>query len=96
MSEKNPTIEGIKEIGRWAVCVGTAWVIVQMLAQITVVPESVPLKVWEFVFAIPLRTLVQGALTFLGRWIDKFVFTKSQNDEAGYKNPVPAKGVIPF
>lgn len=96
MSEKNPTIEGIKEIGRWALCAGVAWVITQMLAQITVVPEALPLKVWKFVFVIPLRTVVQAALTFLGRWVDKFVFIKSQNEEAGYKNPQSAKGIIPW
>lgn len=73
-----PTIEALKEIARWAICIAAGWVITETLNQITAVPESAVVKIWVFTYALPIRMLLQTALTFAGRAIDKYIFVKNK------------------
>lgn len=73
-----PTTEALKEIARWAICIAAGWLITETLNQITAVPESATVKLWVFTYALPVRMLLQGALTFVGRAIDKYVFVKNK------------------
>lgn len=90
-----PTLETIKEVGRWVVSGLAAWLITETLAQITAVPESQTIHIWVFAYTIPIRTGVQTLLTLAGRAIDKYVFTASKEDPDRKKTEDP-KGVIPF
>lgn len=90
-----PTIESVKEVGRWLVSAVVAWIITQTLAQMDLVPEFYKLNVWVFTYTIPIRATFAFALTAAGRAIDKYVFVKSKEDP---KRPdeVEPTGVIPF
>lgn len=81
---KNPSLEGIKEILRYmvlyVVSYVVSWFIMQTLQQISSVPEFFVLKVWVFVYYIPLRGLIAFLLTMAGRYIDKYIFTLSKEE----------------
>ncbi len=73
-----PTIEALKEVARWAICIAAGWVITETLNQITAVPESATVKLWVFTYALPVRMVLQTALTYAGRAIDKYIFVKNK------------------
>ena len=87
MEKKNPTVETIKELGRWAILLVVAWIITETLKQIVSVPEYSTIKVWVFVYDIPVRLLLQLGLSSLGRLIDRLIHV-SQN--------IRANGLLPF
>lgn len=87
-----PTKEGLKEIARWLVCSIASWIIVQLLAQITVVPVNYVVKVWLFTFAIPIRMLFQLGITMLGRYIDKWQHETSKISEVYPVGQTPSFG----
>jgi len=87
---KTPNAEAIKEIARWVVFFIISWIITQLLAQINVVPDSLNIKIWEFFFPIPIRQLITSILTVIGRYADKYIYTKTKNSE------VETKGILPF
>jgi hypothetical protein len=66
------TKEGLKEIGRWVALLVGSWIVTELLAQANVVPEFLNLKVWEFVFAVPVRGIFLFGLAAAGRFIDKY------------------------
>lgn len=68
-----------------------SWLITEMLAQASSIPESLPVNVWVFVFVIPVRTVIVFALTFAARYIDRFLFEKSKADPNQ-----ETKGLLPF
>lgn len=73
-----PVVEGLKEISRWAVFAGLSWAITSTLAQLSLVPETADVKLWVFTYTLPVRLGFQTGLTLLGRWVDKFMFVKSE------------------
>lgn len=93
---KSPNWEAIKEIARWVVLFIISWVITEILAQIALVPESYALKVWVFTFSIPLQTALATGLTFAGRYVDKFLFVKSQESPTPKFAGEKPKGLLPF
>ncbi len=95
MTISKPTLETIKEVGRWILSAVAAWLITETLNQIVLVPESTAVKVWVFTYLIPVRALFQFALTAAGRAIDKYVFTVSKEDPKRLESETP-KGIIPF
>lgn len=83
---KNPTLEALKEIGRWLFFFAVSWFITETLKQAVAIPETYALNVWVFTYAIPVRLLFQFVLTGLGRFADRWV----------HENPdVPLKGLVP-
>jgi hypothetical protein len=86
-----PNIEALKEVARWAVFFAIGWVITETLNQLSVIPETYQLHVWELVYTLPIRLWIQVALTFLGRYVDKYIFVKTFNDPT-----VKTKGLLPF
>lgn len=71
MFNKDIVFEALKEVVRWAVLFAVSWFITATLAQIVAVPETYDLRVWVFVYSLPIRLMFQVALTALGRWIDR-------------------------
>jgi len=87
MENKNPTVETIKELGRWAILIAIAWVITETLKQIVNVPEFATIKIWVFAYDIPVRLLLQLALSGLGRLVDRLVHVSES---------IKANGILPF
>ena len=87
MEEKNQTIETVKELGRWAILLVVSWVITETLKQIMAVPEVATVKLWVFVYPIPVRFMFEFALAGLGRLVDRYI----------HVNPnIKANGILPF
>lgn len=85
--EKNSHIEAAKEVARWMVFFIGSWIVTEMLAQATRVPEFQFVNVWVYTFMIPVRALVTFTLTMILRYIDKYL----------HVNPkVKAEGLLPF
>lgn len=83
---KNPTLEALKEVGRWIFLFVISWIITETLKQVVAVPEYLTFKVWVFMYAIPVRLVFQMALTTAGRLIDRWV----------HENPkIPFNGIMP-
>jgi hypothetical protein len=83
--------EAIKETLRWGVFLAIGWLITETLNQITVIPELYPIHLGSLVYSLPIRLSVQVALTFVGRYVDKYIYTKTFNDPT-----VKTKGLLPF
>ena len=90
MTISKPTLETLKEVGRWILSAIVAWILTETLKQIVLVPEFAEVKIWVFTYLIPVRALVQFGLTAAARALDKYVFVKNKED-----NHID-KGVIPF
>jgi hypothetical protein len=71
---KEALIEAAKEVGRWIVLSILSWFITETLNQVVMIPSTYELRVWVFVYSIPLRFLFQTGLTLLGRAIDKYLY----------------------
>ena len=97
---KNPKIEGLKEVLRWVILfVGSmvvTWVVTETLKQITAVPEVLNVKVWVFTYAIPFRELFTFALTFAGRYADKYLHEVAKLDQFKAYDSTKLKGILPF
>lgn len=91
-----PQIEAFKEIARWLVLAAFSWIITQIVAQIVVIPEFWNIKIWQFIFPVPLQSTILGGLTLLGRFLDKLKFemTKELSQKIGDKEI--RKGILPF
>lgn len=87
-------LEALKEIGRWVILFVISWIITQILAQATVIPEYYHLKVWLFVFTIPVRAVVIFGLTMLGRYADKYKHEESKLTKA--HSTGESMGILPF
>lgn len=72
----DPKIERIKDILRAVLFFVLAWIIGETLSQANVVPEFFDVKVWEFVYKIPLRLMFTGALGAALSYIDRVKFIK--------------------
>ena len=88
---KVPSLEGLKEVARWGVLFAISWFITETLKQLNVVPEFYNLKFWEFSYLLPLRYSLQLGLTFAGRFVDKYLFEKTKQD-----NSTETKGLLWF
>lgn len=86
-----PNIEAVKEVARWLVLFVASWIVTEMLTQSSAIPEFHKLDVWVFSFMIPVRTAIVFGLTFVGRYLDKWMFTKTHEDPK-----VETKGFLPF
>lgn len=80
---------------RFVIVAVTSWFVTQLLAQITVIPETRNVHVWEFVFAVPVRLLVQSFLTFLLAALDRMKFVRDRDLES-MGVPATWRGVVPF
>lgn len=96
----NPAVEGFKEIARWGALFAASWLVTQTLGQLDLVPEKATVQVWVFSYTLPVRLALQAALTFAGRWLDKFLFVQSKENIAEAPKKVAAdmepKGLLPF
>jgi hypothetical protein len=70
-------VEIIKETIRWVVLFLISWIIAETLKQANVVPEVLNLKVWVFVYTIPVRAVFTILLTLLSRLIDRLLHEKN-------------------
>lgn len=83
-----PQKEALKEIGRWAglytISFVISWFISQTLGQVGLVPEFFSFKIWVFTYLIPVRQIFTLGLTFIGRFIDKYLHElgKEKEDES--------------
>ena len=85
--KKDVVFEALKEIARWGVLFAMSWFITETLKQAVSVPEFYILKVWLFVYMIPVRVLFTLGLTALGRIVDRWI----------HDNPsIKADGLLPF
>ena len=84
-------LEGLKEVGRWLLLLVGSFVVTQLLSQAMAVPESYLLKVWVFVFDIPVRLVFVFVLTSLGRFVDKW-----QHEKAKLESGDNTKGFLHF
>lgn len=78
--DKKAIIETAKEIARWAVLFIASWLITATLAQINLVPESQSVTIWVFTYLIPVRLLVNIALTFIGKMVDNYIHEVGVNN----------------
>jgi len=69
---KNAYVEALKEVGRWIICLIIGWVIAETLKQINAIQEFQRIKLWVFVYEIPVRLMIQTLLTLAGRAVDKY------------------------
>lgn len=96
---KNPKIEGAKEVLRWVtlfvVSFVVSWFITETLKQVANVPEVFNFKVWVFSYNVPLRELFTFGLTFVGRYVDKYLHEVAKQGKAIYEMPKPS-GLLPF
>lgn len=79
--------ESLKEVLRWVVLFVFSWVITETLKQIVAIPEYANVRVWVFVYSIPVRMMFQFLLTGAGRWIDRAIHDASWTR---------LKGILPF
>lgn len=90
--------EALKEVARYLVFFAIGWVISETLKQINVVPENYYLHIWEFIYAIPVRAIVNLGLTLALRYTDKYMHLR--NKEKGYMPKVdgsaPSMGLLRF
>lgn len=97
---KNPNTEGLKEVARWIVLFLVSsvisWFITETLKQITAVPEFFSFKVWVFTYSIPLRSLLSYALTFGGRWLDKYLHENSKQTKGYALGETKPSGLLWF
>jgi len=92
LDKLTPLWEAIKEPLRWGLLYVVSWVITQLLEQVNVVPESFDIKVWEFIFSIPLRVSFIGGLTIALRFVDKLLHEIGKKTEQLFL----AKGLTRF
>jgi predicted membrane metal-binding protein len=71
-------VEAFKEISRWAVLFMASWLIVETLKQLDAVSETATIHVWVFNYVIPIRLLLNIILTFVGRYVDKFLYERNK------------------
>jgi|GEM_PF-6941606 len=90
----SPKAEGIKSVLRVSVMMIIAWIIIQILDQIDLVPEVYAFKVWVFTFIVPVKNLLFLALTFAQKYIDKFIF--EQNKSRRKPKGTVSTGLIPI
>jgi len=86
-NKKTALLEGLKEVGRWLLASCFSWIITETLRQINLVPEFAIVSVFVFSYQIPVRLLLNLFLTFLGRFVDKFIHEW---------NGTKLKGIFPF
>jgi len=92
---KNPKLEAFKEIGRLTVFLVISWIISETLKQVGVIPEVATVKVWLFVYSIPVRWLFTAALTLAGRYADKYTFIYNKVNKV-YSLEEGPKGLLNF
>ncbi len=90
-----PTLEALKEVARWLAAGAIAWFLSETITQIALVPEYSVVNVWVFTYLIPVRALIQFALTLAGRAVDKYLFIKSKEDPKRLESEPPV-GLIPW
>lgn len=75
--KKQPNLEGLKEIARWAgiyiASFVASWFLTETLNQVTNIPEFLTLNVWVFAYLIPVRQLITFTLTLIVRYLDKYL-----------------------
>jgi len=86
-NKKSAFIEGFKEVARWILALSISWIITETLKQINLVPEFAVVSISVFTYSIPVRLLLNLFLTFLSRFVDKFVHEW---------NGTKLKGIFPF
>jgi len=91
-----PNLEAVKEVARWLVLFIISWVITETLKQTATIPEWATIKVWVFVYAVPVRSLITFGLTFAGRYADKYIYEKSKQIALLAENVTKVKGLLPF
>jgi len=82
----NALKETLKEAGRWILLFIISWIITSTLTQIDVVPESQEVRVWVFTYVIPVRLLVNLALTAAGKLVDKYLHEKETEKPKSEQN----------
>lgn len=92
----SPLWEGIKEPLRWILCYGVSWIIIQILDQITLVPETQVIRIWVFTFTIPLQLALKLTLTMVARFLDKWKFEVSKEETKTKTVRSQPQGIIPF
>lgn len=70
---KQAILDVVKEVGRWVIFFSVSAFITQTLAQISLVPENATIKLWVFVYSIPIRTILFWALSIVQRIIDRWM-----------------------
>ena len=91
---KGPTIEALKEIGRWVLLFVASWLITETINQITVIPETLEVKIWVFAYLIPIRLSVKTLLTLVGRFVDKLLHERGK--AMGKDGWLGARGITYF
>ena len=84
---KDVVLEALKEVARWVVLFVLSWFVSETIKQATSVPEFFALKVWVFVYMIPVRASFMLGLTVLGRVVDRWVHDTPK---------LSLKGILPF
>lgn len=70
---KDVVFESLKEVLRWVVLFVVSWFVTETLKQVVAIPEYTDIRVWVFVYSIPVRMMFQFLLTGAGRWIDRAI-----------------------
>lgn len=73
-----PTVEAVKELGRYIVLFLTSGLIVQLTNQLVKVPESQSFNIWVFTIDIPVRLAFQLVFVGVGRFVDKALYEISK------------------
>jgi len=73
-----PYIEGAKEVGRYIILFVLSGLLVQLINQLSKVPESQSFQIWVFTINIPVRLAFQLLFTAIGRFIDKAMYEESK------------------
>lgn len=73
-----PYIEGAKEVGRYIILFVLSGLLVQLIDQLSKVPESQSFQIWVFTINIPVRLAFQLVFTAIGRFIDKAMYEESK------------------
>lgn len=96
-----PRLEAVKEVLRYVILFVVSWIITETLKQISLVPTLYEVRFWVFVYAIPVQALLTFLLVLVGRYIDKYKFTKSKQELEDLPKHLleqegEPKGILPF
>lgn len=92
LEKEKPFIEGAKEVARYIVLFLVSGLLVQLINQISKIPETQSFNIWVFQIDIPIRIAFQLLFTALGRFVDKALYEIGK--KSGSVNLI--KGLVRF
>lgn len=85
--------EALKSTIRWVIFLTASDIVTQLMAQVSLIPNTISIKVWVLTYTIPLRFLFSTGLTLSLHYIDKL---KHLNWKRKFPTSKKTGGILPL